>query len=79
MLVTRRPVSDFDRHPHAVERSRLRDEQGDVVCDIVNRYNRDAVVCVGVSFGHTRPQWIVPDGGTVTLDGVNRRVFADYS
>ena len=34
---------------------------------------------VGVPFGHTRPQWIVPYGGPVTVDGATRRVWADYS
>ncbi len=47
--------------------------------DEVARYNPDAVVCVGVPFGHTRPQWILPHGGTVTVDGATRRVFADYA
>jgi len=41
-------------------------------------YNPDAVVCVGVPFGHTSPQWVVPYGGELTLDGASRRVFADY-
>ena len=46
---------------------------------IISRYNPDAVVCVGVPFGHTRPQWILPHGGTITVDGTARRVTADYS
>lgn len=79
VLVARPPVSDFGRHPQGVERVRLRAEQRDILVTVIGRYNPDAVVCVGVPFGHTRPQWIVPHGGTVTLDGVNRRVFADYS
>jgi muramoyltetrapeptide carboxypeptidase LdcA involved in peptidoglycan recycling len=33
---------------------------------------------VGVPFGHTRPQWVLPHGGTMTVDGVERRVWADY-
>ena len=49
-----------------------------MVTGLVARYNPDAVVCVGVPFGHTRPQWIVPYGGTMRLDGVERRVFASY-
>jgi hypothetical protein len=35
-------------------------------------------VCIGVPFGHTRPQWILPHGGAVTADGAEQRVFADY-
>ena len=79
VLLARPPVSDFDRRPDAEERARLRAAQRDVVVDLVARYNPDAVLCVGVPFGHTRPQWILPHGGTVTVDGLDHRVHADYS
>ncbi len=78
VVVARPPVSDFDVHPSPAEAQALRDAQRDVVIEQVGRYNPDAVVCVGPPFGHTRPQWIVPYGGTLTLDAVTRRVFADY-
>ncbi len=45
----------------------------------MSRYNPDAVLCVGIPFGHTRPQWILPHGGLVTVDGVDRQVRADYT
>jgi muramoyltetrapeptide carboxypeptidase LdcA involved in peptidoglycan recycling len=61
------------------ERARHRAEQRDVAVETVQRYNPDAVVVVGVPFGHTRPQWIVPYGGTVTVDGAEQRVWADYA
>jgi muramoyltetrapeptide carboxypeptidase LdcA involved in peptidoglycan recycling len=79
VLLARPPVSDFHRRPDAAERARLRAVQRDVVVDLVARYNPDAVICVGVPFGHTRPQWILPHGGTVTVDGVDQRLYADYS
>ena len=79
VLVGRPPVSDDARLPPAQERARLRGEQRDVVTGIVARYNPEAVVCAGIPFGHTRPQWILPHGGTITVDGAARRVFADYS
>jgi muramoyltetrapeptide carboxypeptidase LdcA involved in peptidoglycan recycling len=78
VLVARPPVSDLTRRPSAQERERLRDEQRDVVVEHVSRYNPDAVVCVGVPFGHTRPQWILPHGGSITVDGEQRQIFADY-
>ena len=52
---------------------------GDTAVDVITRYNPQAVVCAGVPFGHTRPQWILPHGGTVTVDGATRRIHADYS
>ena len=45
----------------------------------VHRYNPEALVVVGVPFGHTRPQWILPYGGAVTVDGAAQRLWADYS
>jgi muramoyltetrapeptide carboxypeptidase LdcA involved in peptidoglycan recycling len=79
VLVARPPVSDLTRRPPAAERARLRAEQRDVAVEVIGRYNPGAVVCVGVPFGHTRPQWILPHGGPVTVDGAARRITADYS
>ncbi|WP_243230822.1 LD-carboxypeptidase [Microbacterium sp. CIAB417] len=78
VVVARPPVSDFEFQPSAAEALALREAQRDAVIETVSRYNRDAVVCVGVPFGHTRPQWILPYGGTMVLDGAARRVFARY-
>ena len=78
VLLARPPVSDLSQRPPAADRARLRAEQRDAVVEVVNRYNPEAVVCVGIPFGHTRPQWILPHGGTMTVDGTEHRVFADY-
>lgn len=68
VLVARPVVSELDSPvPSARERTRLREAQRDTIIEQVHRYNPHAVMCVGVPFGHTRPQWIVPCGGaTVT-------------
>lgn len=78
VLVARPPVSDHTRRPDGAERRRLRAEQRDTAVGVIARYNPEAVVCVGIPFGHTRPQWILPHGGTMTVDGVAQRVWADY-
>jgi muramoyltetrapeptide carboxypeptidase LdcA involved in peptidoglycan recycling len=79
VLAARPPVSDFTRRPPAEERARLRAGQRDVIVELISRYNPEAVVCAGIPFGHTRPQWIIPHGGTITVDGTLRQVAADYS
>jgi muramoyltetrapeptide carboxypeptidase LdcA involved in peptidoglycan recycling len=79
LIVARPPVSTPAIVPPADERARLRAAQRDAVTSEISRYNPDAVVCVGVPFGHTRPQWILPYGGRVRLDGGARSVTADYS
>ncbi|SEC03892.1 S66 family peptidase [Microbacterium hydrocarbonoxydans] len=78
VVVARPAVSDFEFLPSAAEADALRAAQRDAVIETVARYNPDAVVCVGVPFGHTRPQWIVPYGGTMVLDGATRTITAAY-
>ncbi len=79
VIVARPPTSDFTVRPSAAERRAKREEQRDTVIDVVHAYNPDAVIVVGPPFGHTRPQWIVPYGGLITVDGANRQLSADYS
>jgi muramoyltetrapeptide carboxypeptidase LdcA involved in peptidoglycan recycling len=79
VVVARPPTSDFTVQPTVSERRAKRDEQRDAAFAVIERYNPDAVVVVGPPFGHTRPQWIVPYGGTMTVDGAAKRLFADYS
>jgi len=78
VVVSRPPTSSPDVRPGAADRATHRAEQRDVAVATVARYNPDAVVVVGVPFGHTRPQWVLPYGGTMTVDGARRRVWADY-
>lgn len=79
VVVARPPTSSFDVRPSPRERADRRAAQRDEVVGIVQRYNPEAVVVVGVPFGHTRPQWVLPYGGDVTVDGATRTVWADYS
>lgn len=80
VLVARPPVSELNAPvPSTDERTRLRAAQRDSVVEQIAHYNSNAVVCLGVPFGHTRPQWIVPHGGTIRLDGATRSVTADYN
>jgi muramoyltetrapeptide carboxypeptidase LdcA involved in peptidoglycan recycling len=79
VIVARPPTSDFTTRLSSDERRAKREEQRDTAIDVLQRYNPDALVVVGPPFGHTRPQWIVPYGGTMTVDGAERRLFADYS
>ena len=79
VVVARPPTSDFAIRPSAAERRANRDAQRDTAIDTVHAYNPDAVIVVGPPFGHTRPQWIVPYGGRMTVDGASHQLSADYS
>lgn len=78
VLVARPPASNFEHRPDAAGRLGHRIAQRDAAIEVLEQYNREAVVCVGVPFGHTRPQWILPYGGSVTVDGEQQKVWADY-
>ena len=79
VLVGRPAASNLEHRGTPGERAAYRAAQRDTVVDVVSRYNPQAVVCVGVPFGHTRPQCVLPYGGRVTVDGRQQRVWADYS
>jgi muramoyltetrapeptide carboxypeptidase LdcA involved in peptidoglycan recycling len=78
VVVARPPTTNFEVHRTADERAAERAAQRDVAVETVQHYHPDAVVVVGVPFGHTRPQWIVPYGGTMTVDGAAQQVWADF-
>ena len=79
VVVARPPTSNFEDRPPADVRAARRAAQRDVVLETVQHYNPAAVVVTGVPFGHTRPQWILPYGGALTVDGIEQRLWADYS
>lgn len=78
VLLARPPASNLEKRPSAQERAAYRAMQRDTAVDPVSRYNPDAIICTGVPFGHTRPQWILPYGGQMTLNGHLQKVRAHY-
>jgi muramoyltetrapeptide carboxypeptidase LdcA involved in peptidoglycan recycling len=78
VVVARAAASTRESRPDAAGRAAHRAAQRDVAIETVHRYNPEAVVVVGVPFGHTRPQWVLPYGGTMTLDSREQKVWADY-
>jgi muramoyltetrapeptide carboxypeptidase LdcA involved in peptidoglycan recycling len=62
----------------ADKRVRYRAQQRDAVLRAVADYNPGAVVVFNVDFGHTDPQWVLPYGGRMTVDGPARRIIAHY-
>lgn len=79
VVAARPPTSDFTTHPTRDERRAKREAQRDTAIAMIDAYNPEAVVVIGPPFGHTRPQWIVPFGGLMTVDGDSQHLFADYS
>jgi muramoyltetrapeptide carboxypeptidase LdcA involved in peptidoglycan recycling len=59
-------------------RERYREDQARAVLRAMEQYNPSALVVIGPDFGHTDPQWVLPYGGTMTVDGPTRTLVAHY-
>lgn len=79
VVIARPPVTYFDRMLDFEAAEQERQHYEDTVLSTITQYSESLVACFGVPFGHTRPQWIMPHGGVLTLDGTMRTVTADYS
>ena len=78
MLVgTAKGTSIENRRPPE-QRQRYRDEQRAAILRALDEYHPKAMVVFGVDFGHTDPQWILPYGGRMTVDGPARRITAHF-
>ena len=79
-LLWGRPFASDREHPRSeAEASAWRAEHREQVLRAVAEYNPDLVVALDVDFGHTIPQWVLPYGGPVTVDGVTRTVTAHFT
>jgi muramoyltetrapeptide carboxypeptidase LdcA involved in peptidoglycan recycling len=84
VLVARARASDEQapavgpRGPSDEARDQYRAEQEEAVLRALDAYCPGVPVVVGVDFGHTSPQWVLPYGGTITVDGPARRIRATY-
>ncbi|MFD9907239.1 S66 peptidase family protein [Streptomyces sp. NPDC059063] len=66
-------------HPHAPqERARYAHEQREAVLRALTAYAPDALAVFDVDLGHTDPQYVIPYGGTVRVDGRARRITVTY-
>ncbi len=65
------PLTDSERH-------HFRHSQRDAVLRALETYNPDALFVYGPDFGHTDPQYVLPYGSLMTVNGPERRLFAHY-
>jgi muramoyltetrapeptide carboxypeptidase LdcA involved in peptidoglycan recycling len=78
-LIWGRPPTGDNAHPCRAEDSiALRAANREAVLRAVQAYNPDMVVAMDVDIGHTIPQWVLPYGGRIRVDGVRRRITAQY-
>ncbi len=62
----------------AEQRERYRADQRAAVLRAFGTYSPHAMIVFDLDIGHTDPQWILPYGGMITIDGPARRIIAHY-
>ena len=72
-----RPPACSRRVPRRIERGTAH-EQREAILAAFAHYHPSAMIVFDVDFGHTDPQWVLPYGGTITVDGPSRRITAHY-
>jgi len=78
-VVVGRPKASSRLAPRSDEqRGAFVAEQRDAVLAALDRYRPDALAVFGVDIGHTDPQWVVPYGGPMRVDGPNRTIHVRY-
>jgi len=78
VLVATAKASNIGNRPPQEERARFRDDQRDAVVRAFDAYAPEAMIVFGIDFGHTAPQWVLPYGGRMTVDGPGRRIVAHF-
>lgn len=78
-IVVGRPKAwDFDRPHTLAERLAWGEAQREAITRALADYADDPVVVFDVDLGHTDPQLIVPYGGEIRVDAVERRISVRY-
>ena len=77
-VVAKPKAWNHERKNGAATRETFRNDQRDAVLEVFAIYNPGALVVIGPDFGHTDPQYVIPYGGQMTVDGPTRRVTMTY-
>ncbi len=78
IVVAKPKAWDRDRNETAAQRARYRADQHAAIRRATDVYCPDALLLVGPDFGHTDPQYVLPFGGSMTVDGPARRLTVRY-
>lgn len=70
-------ASSFGQRSPA-ERATYRHDQRQAIRRAFQMYRPDAMIVFDVDIGHTDPQYVVPYGGLMTVDGPGRSITAHY-
>ncbi|BCY05285.1 LD-carboxypeptidase [Actinoplanes sp. L3-i22] len=78
VLVGTAKATVFTSPRPVAERRQYRDEQREAILRAFAVYHPSAMIVFGVDFGHTDPQYVLPYGGRITVDGPAEKITAHF-
>ncbi|WP_086769600.1 S66 family peptidase [Streptomyces bobili] len=78
LLMGRAKTWSFEQPNSAADAARYAVEQREAVLSALETYAPDTLAVFDVDFGHTDPQLVLPYGGTIRVDGPERRITVTY-
>lgn len=78
VLVGRAKAWEFDKPNTPEQKEEYRKQQQEAVLRAVRQYNTEIPVIQNMNFGHTDPQIPMPYGNKVRIDGLSKRIFAQF-
>jgi muramoyltetrapeptide carboxypeptidase LdcA involved in peptidoglycan recycling len=78
LLVGRPKAWEHGHESNRLERQKYRETQIETILAVGREYNKTVPIVQNMDFGHTAPQIPIPSGKEIRIDGVGRRVFANY-
>jgi muramoyltetrapeptide carboxypeptidase LdcA involved in peptidoglycan recycling len=78
ILVGRPKAWEFDKPNTPEQKTEYKKEQQAAILKALVEYNPKALVVFNLDFGHTDPQFIMPNGGSIRIDGRSRKIVLHY-
>ena len=78
VLVARPKAWSFESPHNVEEKARYVREQEEAIRAALAEYHPRVLAVFNVDFGHTDPQCLIPNGGWIRVDGVEKRIFVRY-
>ena len=78
ILVGRPKAWEFDKQNNKEIKHKYREEQREMILDIVRKYNQLIPVIQNLDFGHSDPQIPMPYGTIAKIDSSNRKIFVNF-
>ncbi len=78
IMVGRAKAESLGEHKTEDEKEVFRSAQREEIINAMTEYNPEAPIIFDMDFGHTDPMFIVPHGGMIHIDGVNKTITVQY-